>query len=83
VQSSLAGTFALCRADGPYHAPEAGLRVHHPFDARDLDWAASPTGGTLEHDFYYDIERGPNDELAMVTRAAAQPAAKLVAPSST
>ena len=69
VQSSLAGTFALCRADGPYHAPEAGLRVHHPFDARDLDWAASPTGGTLEHDFYYDIERGPNDELAMVTRA--------------
>jgi pyruvyltransferase len=69
VQSSLAGNFALCRADGPYRAPDFGLRVHYPFDARDLDWVASPTGGTLEHDFYYDVERGPNDELAMVTRA--------------
>ena len=40
VQASLVGNFALCRADSRYRAPRSGLRVHHPFDARNLDWTA-------------------------------------------
>jgi hypothetical protein len=40
VQASLAGNFALCRADGHHRAPSSGLRVHHPFDARNLAWTA-------------------------------------------
>ena len=40
VQASLAGNFALCRADGRHRAPRSGLRVHHPFDAGNLAWAA-------------------------------------------
>jgi hypothetical protein len=40
VQASLAGTFALCRADGRHRAPRSGLRVHHPFDARNLTWTS-------------------------------------------
>jgi len=44
VRSSLAGNFALCRADGRYLPPKSGLRVCHPFDARNLNWmdAAAP-----------------------------------------
>ncbi len=38
VESSLAGNFALCRADGRHRPPQSGLRVHHPFDARNLAW---------------------------------------------
>jgi hypothetical protein len=40
VQGSLAGNFALCRADGRRRAPQIGLRVHHPFDAGNLAWTA-------------------------------------------
>jgi len=40
VQASLIGNFALCRADGRHRPPQSGLRVHHPFDARDLAWTA-------------------------------------------
>jgi pyruvyltransferase len=40
VQASLAGNFALCRADGRHRPPSSGLRVHHPFDARNLAWTA-------------------------------------------
>ena len=40
VQASLAGNFALCRADGRHRPPQSGLRVHHPFDARNLAWTA-------------------------------------------
>jgi pyruvyltransferase len=40
VEASLAGNFALCRADGRHRAPQSGLRVHHPFDARNLGWTA-------------------------------------------
>jgi len=40
VETSLAGNFALCRADGRYRQPHSGLRVHHPFDACNLAWAA-------------------------------------------
>jgi hypothetical protein len=40
VQSSLIGDFALCRADGRHRAPRSGLRVHHPFDARNIAWTA-------------------------------------------
>jgi hypothetical protein len=43
VQTSLAGNFALCRADRRHRAPRSGLRVHHPFDARNLGWAESAT----------------------------------------
>lgn len=38
VHSSLAGNFAVCRADGNRLPPKFGLRVHHPFDARNLTW---------------------------------------------
>jgi hypothetical protein len=38
VSASLVGTFALCRADDKFPPPRSGLRVHHPFDARNLDW---------------------------------------------
>jgi hypothetical protein len=41
VQASVVGNFALCRADGPYRAPRSGLRVHHPFDARNLAWTTT------------------------------------------
>ncbi len=41
VQASLIGNFALCRADGRHCAPRSGLRVHHPFDARNLAWTAT------------------------------------------
>jgi len=40
VPARLAGTFALCRADDKHPPPEIGLRVHHPFDARNLAWTA-------------------------------------------
>jgi hypothetical protein len=40
VKASLAGNFALCRADGRHRALQSGLRVHHPFDARNLAWTA-------------------------------------------
>jgi pyruvyltransferase len=40
VQASLSGNFALCRAGGRHRAPRSGLRVHHPFDARNLAWTA-------------------------------------------
>jgi hypothetical protein len=40
VETSLVGNFALCRADGRHRAPRSGLRVHHPFDAHNLDWTA-------------------------------------------
>jgi hypothetical protein len=40
VEASLAGNFALCRADGRHRPPQSGLRVHHPFDARNLAWTA-------------------------------------------
>jgi hypothetical protein len=45
VRSSLAGNFALCRADGSGLPPRSGIRVHHPFEARNLEWtdAATPT----------------------------------------
>jgi pyruvyltransferase len=43
VQASLLDNFALCRADGRHRAPSSGLRVHHPFDARNLGWAESAT----------------------------------------
>jgi len=69
VRSNLAGNFALCRADGPYLPPKAGLRVYHPFEARNLDWAASSAGGTLEHDTYYDVERSADGALSVVTRS--------------
>jgi pyruvyltransferase len=38
VHSSLIGNFAMCRAGGRYLPPRSGLRVHHPFDARNLAW---------------------------------------------
>ena len=38
VPASLTGTFALCRADDRRPPPDFGLRVHHPFDARNLAW---------------------------------------------
>lgn len=38
VQTSLIRNFALCRADGRHRPPQSGLRVHHPFDARNLAW---------------------------------------------
>ena len=38
VRSSLTGNFAVCRAGGRYLPPLSGLRVHHPFDARNLSW---------------------------------------------
>ena len=38
VQSSLVGDFAVCQADGSCLPPQSGLRVHHPFDARNLAW---------------------------------------------
>jgi hypothetical protein len=38
MQASLIGNFALCGADGRHRAPRSGLRVHHPFDARNLAW---------------------------------------------
>jgi len=38
VRSSLVGAFALCRAGARHPPPQFGLRVHHPFDARNLDW---------------------------------------------
>jgi hypothetical protein len=41
VRSSLAGNFALCRADGRYLPPKSGLRVCHPFEGRNLDWTAA------------------------------------------
>ncbi len=41
VQASLIGNFALCRADGRHRPPRSGLRVHHPFDARNLAWTAT------------------------------------------
>ena len=40
VEASLAGNFALCRADGRHRARRSGLRVHHPYDARNLAWTA-------------------------------------------
>lgn len=40
VPASLIGNFALCRADDRRPARTFGLRVHHPFDARNLDWLA-------------------------------------------
>jgi hypothetical protein len=40
VEASLIGNFALCRADGRHRPPQSGLRVHHPFDARNLAWTA-------------------------------------------
>jgi len=40
VPAGLIGNFALCRADGRHRAPRSGLRVHHPFDARNLAWTA-------------------------------------------
>jgi hypothetical protein len=40
VAANLVGTFALCRADDKFPPPKSGLRVHHPFDARNLDWIA-------------------------------------------
>jgi hypothetical protein len=40
VPASLVGNFALCRADGRHRPPSSGLRVHHPFDARNLAWTA-------------------------------------------
>ena len=43
VRSSLAGNFALCRADGRYLPPRSGLRVHRPFEARNLDWVEPAT----------------------------------------
>jgi hypothetical protein len=45
VQTSLIGNFALCRADDKHPPPRTGLRVHHPFDARDLDWIEPATHG--------------------------------------
>jgi hypothetical protein len=44
--ASLIGSFALCRADDKLPRPESGLRVHHPFDARNLDWME--TGARFE-----------------------------------
>ncbi len=38
VPASLDGTFALCRADDKHPPAKFGLRVHHPFDARNLAW---------------------------------------------
>jgi hypothetical protein len=43
VRASLAGNFALCRADGRYLPPRSGLRVHRPFEARNLDWMETAT----------------------------------------
>ena len=40
VQASLVGNFALCRADSRHRPPPSGLRVHHPYDACNLAWAA-------------------------------------------
>jgi hypothetical protein len=46
VPASLAGNFALCRADDKHPPPEFGLRVHHPFDARNLAWTAMEPAGS-------------------------------------
>jgi hypothetical protein len=40
VATGLGGTFALCRADETFSPPKVGLRVHHPYDARNLAWTA-------------------------------------------
>jgi hypothetical protein len=40
VATGLSGTFALCRADETFSPPKVGLRVHHPYDARNLAWTA-------------------------------------------
>ena len=44
VQASLAGNFAICRGDGRHRPPRSGLRVHHPFDARNLAWTTMEPG---------------------------------------
>lgn len=41
VATELGGTFALCRADETFSPPKFGLRVHHPYDAHNLDWTAT------------------------------------------
>jgi len=38
LANRLLATFG--RADGRYRQPHSGLRVHHPFDACNLAWAA-------------------------------------------
>ncbi|HSE74990.1 MAG TPA: hypothetical protein VLB05_10780 [Dongiaceae bacterium] len=72
VQSTRLGSFALHRCDAAYFGPEAGLRVHYPFEARNIDWE-TPGGGTdadepLQYASYYAVERGADGVLAAVAK---------------
>lgn len=45
VPASLIDGFALYRADDKHPPARSGLRVHHPYDARNLDWIESAAQG--------------------------------------
>jgi hypothetical protein len=72
VNSSLGGTFALRRAGEKYNEPGNGLRVHYPFEARNLDWKvadgpASTDSDALRIDPYTVVERGTDGTLMTTT----------------
>ena len=68
TRSDLTGSFAICRADAGYLAPKSGLRVYHPFDARNLEWPSSHTSEPIEQGFYYDVAPDADGVLRTVTR---------------
>lgn len=69
------GDFALHRCDVTYRGPVPGLRVHHPFDARNLAWEAPGNddheGERLHFTSYYAVERAPDGILSAVAKAVA------------
>jgi len=78
VNSSLAGTFALRRAGEKYRGPGGGLRVHYPFEARNLDWEAatarpSAGGETPRIDPYTVVERSADGTLRTAMIGGSRP----------
>lgn len=72
VNSSLGGTFALRRAGEKYSKPGNGLRVHYPFEARNLDWKvadvpASTDSDVLRIDPYTVVDRRIDGTLMTTT----------------
>lgn len=72
VNSPLEGTFALRRAGEKYSTPGSGLRVHFPFEARNLDWEAANIPASISADTvpiapYTVVERGADGALRTAT----------------
>ena len=78
VNSSLAGTFALRRAGDKYNESGNGLRVHYPFEARNLDWRVADGPASTDSDApridpYTVVERGTDGALTTTTIVSGQP----------